>query len=88
MIYTDVSPASDDVVDVVLADRQADDAAVDRLAAVFGVEILVLHLDPAERTHGEPHRIAVVGVVETRASRARRLRRTTIHDRQTDTQRE
>jgi len=62
-ITTHVSPASDHIIDIVLADRQTDDTAVDGLAAVFSIEFFVAHLDPAERTDREPHRIAVISVV-------------------------
>jgi len=71
--YTYVSPPSNDVVDVVLADREADDAAVDGLAAVLRVEFLLLHLDPAQRTHREPYRITATQVVQVRAAWTRRL---------------
>jgi len=74
---THVSPASDDIIDVILADRQTDDAPVDCLAAVFSAQFLVLHLDPAQRAHGEPDWIdAGVDVVEVGTAQTRRLCRT------------
>ena len=85
---THVSPSSDDVVAVVLADRQADDAPVDGRAAVLGGQFIFSHLDPAQRADGEPHRVGVAvsaaHVVQVTAAPARRLRRTPAARRQTD----
>ena len=69
---THITPSSDDIVDVVLADRQTDDASVDGLAAVLGTELVIVHLDPAERAHREAYRVATVQVVDTSTQPTRR----------------
>ena len=59
---THVSPAADDVVDVVPAEAEVHDALVDGLAAAVGRQVRLGDLHPAERADGEPHAASVTGL--------------------------